>query len=220
MSPRFRYRPGALRIQAGAAWERWRQRHRRAGRRLPQCGAVLLALLLSGGIGWLLPYRAAKADLAQLGRQEAALKQAYVRELRGAPQAELAAMRRERAGRRLALLEQHLTGRGEREAVIGEIDAAGLARGLRFTLFKPEAAAGAGRRDRMAVQLQALGTYRDIARFANDLAALPRIVILDPLQLQASAEKDGAAAGLLVLQATASAFQSTQEEPKQDEDDE
>jgi Tfp pilus assembly protein PilO len=72
----------------------------------------------------------------------------------------------------------------------------------------------------MAVQLQALGTYRDIARFANDLAALPRIVILDPLQLQASAEKDGAAAGLLVLQATASAFQSTQEEPKQDEDDE
>jgi Tfp pilus assembly protein PilO len=200
------------------AWERWRQQHPRSGRWLPQCATALIALLIGSGLVWLFPYQAAKADLQQLQQQEIASKQAYVLQLQHAPQIDLnlkqAGMRR--AERRLILLEQQLTGIDEQEAVMNEIDTAGLARGLRFTLFKP-----ALKQDQnigIAVQLKAVGTYQAITRFADDIAHLPRIVMLDPLVLQAVAGKGGAS-GLLTLQATATAFQSARQHDRSDDED-
>ena len=203
--------------RAHALWKRWRLRHPRSSLWLPQGAAALLVLLASSGVGWLLPCQAAKADLERMKRQEAALKQAYARQLQHAPRADLVQIGNRRARRRLALLEQQLTGPGEQEAVMNEIDAAGLARGLRFTLFKPEAEAGAGRRDRTAVQLRAVGSFQAIARFAGDIAKLPRIVILDPVRLQATGG-DGAS-GLLTLQATANAFRTEYASQEEDGDD-
>jgi Tfp pilus assembly protein PilO len=82
---------------------------------------------------------------------------------------------------------------------------------LRFTLFKPENHPAAdqtdGPRRGMAIQLRAIGSYQAIVRFTSDIAHLPRIVILDPVALQAATGKDDASAGLLALQATAIAIQ-------------
>jgi type IV pilus assembly protein PilO len=203
-------------LKAMAAWERWRRQHP-SGRWLPQCVAAFIALLTGSGLVWLFPYQAAKTDLAQLRLQEIASKQAYVLQLQHAPQIDLnlkqAGMRR--AERRLILLEQQLTGIDEQEAVMNEIDTAGLARGLRFTLFKP--ALKQDHNTGIAVQLKAVGTYQAITRFADDIARLPRIVILDPLVLQAVAGKDGAS-GQLALQATATAFQSARQHDRSDDE--
>ena len=226
MNPPLENLLAGLIARAGTAWREWRHRHPRSSRWLPQCTAALLVLLGSGGIGWLFPGQAAKADLEQSKQREIALKQAYVLKLQRAPQTHLVQDRHRRARQHLALLEQQLTGNDEQEAVMNEIDAAGLARGLRFTLFKPEATQKAqneqmeqkaGRHGRTAVQLRAVGSYQAIARFTHDIAHLPRIVILDPVQLQTAAGADGAPAGWLALQATASAF-SIQEQNSDNDD--
>ena len=226
MNPPLKNLLAGLIARAGTAWREWRHRHPRSSRWLPQCAAALMVLLGSGGIGWLFPGQAAKADLEQSKQREIALKQAYVLKLQRAPQTDLVQARHRRARQHLALLEQQLTGNDEQEAVMNEIDAAGLARGLRFTLFKPEATQKeqkeqkTGSHDRTAVQLRAVGSYQAIARFTHDIAHLPRIVILDPVQLQAAAGADGAPAGLLALQATASAFGIQEQNSDNDDNNE
>jgi type IV pilus assembly protein PilO len=204
-------------LKTKTAWDRWRQQHPQSGRWLPQCAAMLIALFIGSSLVWLFPYQAAKADLRRLQLQEIASKQAYVLQLQHAPQIDLtlkqAGMRR--AERRLILLEQQLTGIDEQEAVMNEIDTAGLTRGLRFTLFKP--APEQDQNTGIAIQLKAVGTYQAITRFADDIARLPRIVILDPLFLQTVAGKDGAS-GLLALQATATAFQSARQHDRSDDE--
>ncbi|HEY4075198.1 MAG TPA: type 4a pilus biogenesis protein PilO [Herbaspirillum sp.] len=205
-------------FKAATALERWRRQHPRSGRWLPRCAAATVALLAGSGLVWLFPYQAAKADLQQLQQQEIASKQAYVLQLQHAPQIDLNLKQAgtRRAERRLILLEQQLTGIDEQEAVMNEIDTAGLARGLRFTLFKP--ALKQDQNTGIAVQLKAVGTYQAITRFADDIARLPRIVILDPLVLQAVAGKDSAS-GLLALQATATAFQSARQQYDRSDDE-
>jgi type IV pilus assembly protein PilO len=209
-----------------AVWEGWRQQHpqwEQHGKWLPQGAAACFALLAGSALIWLLPYQAAKADLAQLQRQETASKQAYVLQLRHAPQTERMQAGMRRAERRLILLKQQLTDSGEQEAVTNEIDTAGLARGLRFTLFKPEIeqkdqGQGQDRHGRIAVELRAIGTYQAITRFTDDIARLPRIVVLDPVTVEAVADTEGVS-GLLALQATATAFQSEREQEHDDRND-
>ncbi|MDB5777442.1 MAG: pilus assembly protein PilO [Herbaspirillum sp.] len=203
----------SLIARAGIAWNErwrpWRRKYPRAAQCLPQGLAMLAVLLGSCGIGWLLPYRAAQADLQQLRRQEVALKQAYLRQLQRAPRTDVAQGRKRHAEQGLALLEQQLAGAPEQEAVMNEIDAAGLARGLRFTLFKPEAEPAGGPHERIAIRMQATGSYQAIARFAGDIAHLPRIVVLDPLALQSADDGDSPSDGMLMLSATASAYRQT-----------
>jgi Tfp pilus assembly protein PilO len=207
-----------LTIKVMAVWKSWR---------LPQGAAACCALLAGSALVWLLPYQTAKTDLAQLQQQEIASKQAYVLQLRQVPQTELMQAAMRRAERRLILLKQQLTDSGEQEAVMNEIDTAGLARGLRFTLFKPEIeqnGQGQGqdqdqdRHGRTAVELRAIGTYQAISRFTDDIAHLPRIVVLDPVTVEAVADTEGAS-DLLALQATATAFQAEREHDDRNDDE-
>jgi Tfp pilus assembly protein PilO len=207
-----------LTIKVMTMWEGWRQQHpqwkwewNQHGKWLPQSAAACGAALAGSALVWLLPYQAAQADLEQLQQQETASKQAYVLQLRHAPQTDLMQAAMRRAERRLILLKQQLTDSGEQEAVMNEIDTAGLARGLRFTLFKPE-------HGRTAVELRAIGTYQAISRFTDDIAHLPRIVVLDPVTVETVADTEGAS-DLLALQATATAFQSEPEHDDRNDDE-
>ncbi|RXZ33913.1 hypothetical protein D9O50_12585 [Oxalobacteraceae bacterium CAVE-383] len=157
--------------------------------RIAVAAAAALAFSAGAGIVWLFPYRLAIDDLDRLRQQELSLKQAYLRRQPDAPKLDLLQIHMRHAQRKLALLRQQLTGSGEQEAVMDEIDTAGRTRGLRFTMFKPDPAG------KISIQISAVGSYRAVARFIDDIARLPRIVMLDPLTLQA-------ADGLLNLQAT------------------
>jgi Tfp pilus assembly protein PilO len=155
------------------------------------------------------PYQLAKAELAHLKQQELSLKRAYIRRLPNAPRIDQLQAGKRRAEQTLALLRQQLTDSGEQEAVMNEIDTAGRARGLRFIMFKPDV------KQKTSIQISAVGSYQAIARFVDDIAQLPRIVMLDPLTLQAVddganvGQEHHAHAGLLNLQATAIAIPPT-----------
>src|SRR5262245_17615106 len=88
-----------------------------------------------------------------------------------------------------ALLKQ-LPNKAQMDALLVDINQAGLSRGLQFELFRP-APAEAAREfyAELPIQVRVTGTYHDMGGFAADIGQLPRIVTLNDVQLEAS--KDG-----------------------------
>lgn len=98
-----------------------------------------------------------------------------------------------------ALLKQ-LPGKSEMDALLTDINQAGLGRGLQFELFKP--AAGETVRDfyaELPITIRITGNYHDIGAFAGDIGKLSRIVTLNDINL--SGAKDG-----LAMDATAMTY--------------
>jgi len=99
-----------------------------------------------------------------------------------------------------ALLKQ-LPGKSEMDALLTDINQAGLGRGLQFELFKP--ASGETRRDfyaELPITIRITGNYHDIGAFASDISKLSRIVTLNDIGLNAAGK------GTLALDATAKTF--------------
>jgi type IV pilus assembly protein PilO len=107
-----------------------------------------------------------------------------------------------------ALLKQ-LPGRSEMDALLTDINQAGLGRGLQFELFKP--APQETRRDfyaELPITIKVTGSYHDIGAFASDIGKLSRIVTLENIAL-APVTKGG---GGLTLDATAKTFRYLDDE--------
>ena len=99
-----------------------------------------------------------------------------------------------------ALLKQ-LPNRSQMDALLVDINQAGLGRGLQFELFKP--APSETRRDfyaELPVALKLSGGYHDMGQFASDIGQLSRIVTLNDISLTA------AKGGLLTMDVTAKTF--------------
>jgi len=99
-----------------------------------------------------------------------------------------------------ALLKQ-LPGKSEMDALLTDINQAGLGRGLQFELFKP--ASGETRRDfyaELPITIRITGNYHDIGAFASDISKLSRIVTLNDIGLTTGGK------GTLTLDATAKTF--------------
>ncbi|MBX9904875.1 MAG: type 4a pilus biogenesis protein PilO [Burkholderiales bacterium] len=98
-----------------------------------------------------------------------------------------------------ALLKQ-LPGKSEMDALLTDINQAGLGRGLQFELFRPATSESA--KDfyaELPITIRVTGNYHDLGAFASDIGRLSRIVTLNDIAL--SAAKDG-----LTLDATAKTF--------------
>src|SRR6478609_5482479 len=82
-----------------------------------------------------------------------------------------------------ALLKQ-LPGKSEMDALLTDINQAGLGRGLQFELFKP--ATEETVRDfyaELPITLRITGSYHDLGAFASDVGKLSRIVTLNDISL-------------------------------------
>ncbi len=105
-----------------------------------------------------------------------------------------------------ALLKQ-LPNKSEMDALLIDINQAGLGRGLAFELFKP-----AERENftefyaELPVNIKVTGNYHDLGAFASDVAKMPRIVLLTDLKLDPP--KDG----VLTMEAVAKTYRYLDEE--------
>ena len=105
-----------------------------------------------------------------------------------------------------ALLRQ-LPNRSQMDALLVDINQAGLGRGLQFELFRPAAAENAREfYAELPIQVRVVGTYHDMGAFASDVGQLSRIVTLNDVSIQAS--KDGS----LSMDATARTFRYLDDE--------
>jgi type IV pilus assembly protein PilO len=98
-----------------------------------------------------------------------------------------------------ALLKQ-LPSKSEMDALLTDINQAGLGRGLQFDLFRPGPEVPTGVFTEQPITLRVTGTYDDLGKFASDIAQLPRIVTLNNIAVSTSTT------GVLTLDATAMTY--------------
>lgn len=88
-----------------------------------------------------------------------------------------------------ALLKQ-LPNKSEMDALLVDINQAGLGRGLEFELFKPAPSETVSEfYAELPVTIRVTGAYHDLGHFASDVSRLPRIVTLNDIKIEAA--KDG-----------------------------
>lgn len=79
-----------------------------------------------------------------------------------------------------ALLKQ-LPNKSEMDALLTDINQAGLGRGLQFELFRPGGEVVTGVFAEQPITLRVTGNYDDIGKFSSDISQLPRIVTLNDI---------------------------------------
>jgi type IV pilus assembly protein PilO len=105
-----------------------------------------------------------------------------------------------------ALLKQ-LPNKSEMDALLIDINQAGLGRGLQFELFKPAEKENVTEfYAELPVNIKVTGNYHDLGAFASDVAKMPRIVLLTDLKIDPP--KDG----VLSMEAIAKTYRYLDEE--------
>ena len=107
---------------------------------------------------------------------------------------------REQVQQYVTQLEKQLPSKAEMDALLSDINQAGLGRSLQFELFRPGQIAVKEYYAELPITIKVTGKYHDIGSFASDIANLSRIVTLNNLSL--SPRPDGS----LTLDATAKTF--------------
>ncbi len=87
-----------------------------------------------------------------------------------------------------ALLKQ-LPNRSQMDALLSDINQAGLNRGLQFELFKPGAETPKDFYAELPINIRVTGSYHDFGAFASDIAQLSRIATLHDVSI--GVDKDG-----------------------------
>ena len=101
-------------------------------------------------------------------------------------------------------LEKQLPGKAEMDALLSDINQAGLGRGLEFELFRPGQVAVKDYYAELPISLRVTGRYHDIGSFTADIANLSRIVTLHNLVITPANAKD--VQGNLAMEATARTY--------------
>lgn len=88
-------------------------------------------------------------------------------------------------------LEKQLPSKAEMDALLSDINQAGLGRSLQFELFRPGQVAVREYYAELPITIRVTGTYHDIGLFAADIANLSRIVTLNNLTLTPIGGREG-----------------------------
>ncbi len=88
-------------------------------------------------------------------------------------------------------LEKQLPGKAEMDALLSDINQAGLGRGLQFELFRPGSVVVKDYYAELPIAIKVSGRYHDIGAFAADIANLSRIVTLHNMNIVTSQKGDG-----------------------------
>jgi type IV pilus assembly protein PilO len=103
-----------------------------------------------------------------------------------------------------ALLKQ-LPNKSEMDALLTDINQAGLGRGLQFDLFRPGPEVVTGVFAEQPIAIKVTGNYDDIGKFSSDISQLPRIVTLNEISINP-------AGGQLAMDAMAKTYRYLDEE--------
>jgi type IV pilus assembly protein PilO len=171
--------------------------------------AMLLVGLLVGivALGYFLDWQEQMESLEAGRVQEIKLKDEYVAKQRQAINLDLYRQQLREIDSSFGALLKQLPNRSQMDALLVDINQAGLGRGLQFDLFKP--APSETKREfyaELPVTLKLNGTYHDMGQFASDIGQLSRIVTLNDIALTAA--KDGS----LVMDVTAKTFRYLDDE--------
>lgn len=164
-------------------------------------GGLALAMVV---LGWFLLLSEAHDGLEAERAKENTLKVDYRGKL--AQAVNLGELRKQKlqVEEYVTQLEKQLPGKAEMDALLSDINQAGIGRGLQFELFRPGSVVVKDYYAELPISIKVSGRYHDIGAFAADIANLSRIVTLHNLNVSAANKEKGD--GSLAMEATARTY--------------
>ena len=150
--------------------------------------------------GWFGLWSGQKEQLEQLQAEEIKLKEEYRSKLQQAINLDELRKQREQVSQFVLTLEKQLPSKSEMDALLSDINQAGVGRGLDFELFRPGQTNVREYYAELPIAVKLVGKYHDLGAFASDIANLPRIVTLNNLNVTTGRT------GNLTLDATAKTY--------------
>jgi type IV pilus assembly protein PilO len=172
---------------------------------LPKLAAFAAVAAAVVAVLWFLLLSDAADELEKERNREPALKTDYRNKL--AQAVNLPELRKQKlqVEEYVTQLEKQLPGKAEMDALLSDINQAGIGRGLQFELFRPGSVSVKDYYAELPISVRVTGRYHDIGAFAADVANLSRIVTLHDLTIGAPTGP-AAGSGLLAMDATARTY--------------
>ena len=163
---------------------------------------VLLAILIGLPVAGFFADTQSQIDELERGiGEETKLKEDYVDKKKQAVNLDLHRQQLREIDTQFGALLRQLPNKSQMDALLVDINQAGLGRGLQFDLFRPAGSENAREfYAELPITVKVVGTYHDMGAFASDVGQLSRIVTLNDVAIQAG--KDG----ILSMDATARTF--------------
>ena len=167
---------------------------------LPRYGLFLLVAIAVVVLLWFLWLSGEDDILTQAREKEVKLREEYKTKLAKAINLDALRKQREQVLQYVTQLEKQLPSKAEMDALLSDINQAGLGRSLQFELFRPGQIVVRDYYAELPITLKVTGRFHDIGSFTSDIAHLSRIVTLNNLTV---VPREG---GTLTLDATAKTF--------------
>lgn len=140
--------------------------------------ALFVAVVVAGA---LLLWQNEWETLSKVRQEEGQLKEAFLNKKRQAINLDLIKKQLTETQESFGALLKQLPSKSEMDALLTDINQAGLGRGLQFELFRPGVERMEGAFAELPITIKVTGNYDDIGRFSSDIAMLPRIVTLNDI---------------------------------------
>jgi type IV pilus assembly protein PilO len=174
---------------------------------LPKVFVWLVIIVAVPVAGFLADTSSQIDQLEELRTRETKLKEEYLGKKRQAINLDLHRQQLREIDTQFGALLRQLPNRSQMDALLVDINQAGLGRGLQFDLFRP--APSEITREFYAerpIAVKVVGNYHDMGAFASDVGQLPRIVTLNDVTITAGKDNQ------LTMDATARTFRYLDED--------
>jgi len=169
---------------------------------------LALAALVLVGL-WFVWLTNSNDELEAERAKEVTLRTDYQKKVAQAANLDLLKKQREQVQQYVTLLEKQLPSKAEMDALLSDINQAGLGRSLQFELFRPGQVVVKDYYAELPIAVRVTGRYHDMGAFAADIASLSRIVTLNNLSVTPQKDKD-----VLTMDATARTYRYLDEEER------
>jgi len=172
-----------------------------------KAAAFILIFVAIQVAGWFIFWDAQNNEIEKGRAEVAKQKEVFLEKKRLAVNLDAYKQQRAEIEQAFGALLKQLPNKSEMDALLIDINQAGLGRGLAFDLFKPaEKENFTEFYAELPVNIKVTGNYHDLGAFASDVAKMPRIVLLTDVKLDPP--KDG----LLSMEAVAKTYRYLDED--------
>lgn len=161
------------------------------------CAAVVAFVV---GACWYVWLSDSDAALEAERAKELVLREEYKKKVAKVVNLDALKKQREQVLQYVTQLEKQLPSKAEMDALLSDINQAGIGRNLQFDLFRPGQIAVQEYYAQLPISVRVVGRYHDIGAFVADVANLSRIVTMSNLTIVPA--KDGT----LAMDGTANTF--------------
>ncbi|RJQ45904.1 MAG: pilus assembly protein PilO [Gammaproteobacteria bacterium] len=179
-------------------------------------GVLCIAVL---GAGYWFDTKSQWETLTQSRQQEQELKQTFEAKQRKAANLDAYQQQMAEMKQSFGAMLRQLPSQTEVEGLLVDISQTGLASGLEFELFKPEAEIPRDFYAELPIRIKVTGSYHQFGNFISGIAALPRIVTLHDISITQAPQKETGKKGTgpsapLVMEITAKTYRYLEETKK------